>query len=68
MGNSKVVDVMIQDGLWCAFNGYHMGITAKNVAAKYGISREEQDQLTFEPQTKAVQAIKNGAFKQEIPE
>jgi acetyl-CoA C-acetyltransferase len=66
MGNSKVVDVMIQDGLWCAFNDYHMGITAENVAAKYNVTREDQDQLAFESQDKAVKAIKFGAFKDEI--
>ncbi len=66
MGDSKLVDVMIRDGLWCAFNDYHMGITAENVAALHGISREEQDQLAFESQTKAVKAIESGAFKEEI--
>jgi acetyl-CoA C-acetyltransferase len=66
MGHSKVVDVMIQDGLWCAFNDYHMGITAENVAAKYGITREEQDNLAFESQEKALKAIASGAFKKEI--
>ena len=66
MGNSKIIDVMIQDGLWCAFNDYHMGITAENVAAKYNVTREEQDQLAFESQTKAVKAIDTGAFKAEI--
>ena len=66
MGNGKLVDVMIQDGLWCAFNDYHMGITAENVAAQYDISREEQDQLAYESQEKAAKAIKDGAFKKEI--
>ena len=66
MGNAKVVDVMIQDGLWCAFNDYHMGITAENVAAKFNVTREEQDQLAFESQSKAVKAIDAGYFKQEI--
>jgi len=66
MGHDKVVDVMIQDGLWCAFNDYHMGITAENVAEKYGITREMQDQLAFESQDKAVKAIQSGAFKKEI--
>ncbi|NMC31110.1 MAG: acetyl-CoA C-acetyltransferase [Veillonellaceae bacterium] len=66
MGNAKVVDVMIQDGLWCAFNDYHMGITAENVATKYGITREAQDQLAYESQVKAVAAIDNGSFKKEI--
>jgi acetyl-CoA C-acetyltransferase len=66
MGHSKVVDTMIQDGLWCAFNDYHMGITAENVAQTYNITREEQDQLAAESQQKAIQAIADGAFKEEI--
>ncbi|MBP2665169.1 MAG: thlA 2 [Firmicutes bacterium] len=66
MGNTKLVDAMIQDGLWCAFNDYHMGITAENVAEKFGITREAQDQLAFESQTKAVKAIDDGSFKKEI--
>ena len=66
MGNSKLVDVMIQDGLWCAFNDYHMGVTAENVAAKYGITREQQDQLAAESQEKAIKAIDTGTFAQEI--
>lgn len=66
MGNGKLVDSMIQDGLWCAFNDYHMGITAENVASQYGISREDQDQLAFESQEKAIKAIQSGAFKKEI--
>jgi acetyl-CoA C-acetyltransferase len=57
---------MIRDGLWCAFNDYHMGTTAENVAAKFGITREEQDQLAFESQDKALKAIKDGAFVKEI--
>ncbi|MBU2699966.1 acetyl-CoA C-acetyltransferase [Sporomusaceae bacterium BoRhaA] len=66
MGDGKITDVMINDGLWDAFNDYHMGITAENVAEKYGISRKEQDQAAYESQTKAVTAIKSGAFKNEI--
>lgn len=66
MGNAKLTDVMIHDGLWCAFNDYHMGITAENVAAKFNISREEQDQLAFESQSKAIKAIEAGSFKEEI--
>ena len=66
MGNSKVIDGMIQDGLWCAFNDYHMGITAENVAEKYGITRDQQDQLAAESQAKAIKAIDSGAFKAEI--
>jgi acetyl-CoA C-acetyltransferase len=66
MGNAKVTDVMIQDGLWCAFNDYHMGITAENVAAKFGITRQDQDQLAVESQAKATKAIADGLFKDEI--
>lgn len=66
MGHSEVKDVMIQDGLWCAFNDYHMGITAENVAAKFEITREAQDQLAFSSQQKAVKAIESGAFTKEI--
>ena len=66
MGHGKIVDSMIQDGLWCAFNDYHMGITAENIVAEYGITREEQDQLSAESQEKALKAIASGAFKQEI--
>lgn len=66
MGHGKLIDSMIQDGLWCAFNDYHMGITAENVAAEHGITREEQDQLAYESQEKAVKAIQSGAFKKEI--
>lgn len=66
MGHSQVVDTMIKDGLWCAFNDYHMGITAENVAAKYDISRAEQDQLAYESQSKAAAAIERGEFNAEI--
>jgi len=66
MGDAKLVDLMILDGLWDAFNGYHMGNTAENVSAKFGISREEQDQFALASQQKAEAAIKNGSFKDEI--
>lgn len=66
MGDAKITDSMIKDGLWCAFNDYHMGITAENVAEKFGITREMQDQLAFESQQKALKAIGSGAFKKEI--
>lgn len=66
MGDSKLKDIMIQDGLWCAFNDYHMGITAENVAEKYGITRQQQDEVAVASQTKAVAAIESGAFKAEI--
>lgn len=66
MGEGKLVDSMIKDGLWCAFNDIHMGITAENVAEKYGISKEEQDELAVQSQQKAGKAIESGAFKDEI--
>jgi len=66
MGDSKVVDTMIKDGLSDAFNEYHMGITAESVAEEYGISREEQDALALESQKRAVAAIESGRFKEEI--
>lgn len=66
MGNGKLIDVMIQDGLWCAFNNYHMGITAENVAAQFGITREQQDEAAAQSQAKAIAAIDSGAFKKEI--
>ncbi|GGI15162.1 acetyl-CoA C-acetyltransferase [Gottfriedia solisilvae] len=66
MGHQKVVDSMISDGLWCAFNDYHMGITAENLANQYEISREAQDQFAIHSQQKAEQAIKNGNFVEEI--
>ncbi len=66
MGNNTVVDSMIIDGLWDSFNDYHMGITAENVADKFGISREEQDQFAAESQLRAENAIKAGKFKNEI--
>ncbi|KQL53630.1 acetyl-CoA acetyltransferase [Heyndrickxia shackletonii] len=66
MGDQKLVDSMIQDGLWCAFNDYHMGITAENLCDRYEISREEQDQFSAESQSKAVKAIEEGKFKDEI--
>lgn len=66
MGHAKVTDTMINDGLWCAFNDYHMGITAENVAAQFDISREDQDRLAHESQSKAAKAIAQGLFKDEI--
>lgn len=66
MGNSTVTDVMIKDGLWDAFNDYHMGITAENVAEEFGITREMQDQLAVNSQNKAIKAIESGAFAKEI--
>lgn len=66
MGDQKLVDSMIHDGLWCAFNDYHMGITAENLCDKYSISREEQDTFAALSQQKAVAAIEAGKFKDEI--
>ena len=66
MGDGKFVDSMIHDGLMDIFNKYHMGITAENVAEKFGITREAQDQLAFESQDKAQKAIESGRFKDEI--
>lgn len=66
MGDQKLVDSMIVDGLWCAFNDYHMGITAENLCDKYEITRKEQDEFSAWSQQKAVQAIEAGKFKDEI--
>lgn len=66
MGDQKLVDSMIQDGLWCAFNDYHMGITAENLCDKYQITRQEQDQFSSDSQAKAVKAIEAGKFQEEI--
>ncbi|GAC1624085.1 MAG: acetyl-CoA C-acetyltransferase [Nevskia sp.] len=66
MGPWSLVDTMIQDGLWDAFNGYHMGQTAENLAANYGITREEQDAFAAQSQNRAEAAIKSGAFASQI--
>ncbi len=66
MGDWILDDTMIKDGLWDAFNYYHMGTTAENVAEKYGITREEQDQFSFESQQKAKAAMESERFKDEI--
>ncbi len=66
MGNVKMVDAMINDALWDAFNDYHMGVTAENIAEKWGITREELDEFALNSQLKAEKAIKNGEFKDEI--
>jgi acetyl-CoA C-acetyltransferase len=66
MNNGTLVDVMIRDGLWDAFNDYHMGITAENVAEKYDISREDQDAFGLRSQELAAKAIQEGRFKDEI--
>jgi len=66
MGDDKIVDIMIKDGLWDAFNQYHMGITAENVAERWKLTREELDKFSLASQTKAEAAIKSGRFKDEI--
>ena len=66
MGDWKMVDSMIVDGLWDVYNQYHMGITAENVAKKYGITREAQDSLALDSQMKASAAQETGRFKDEI--
>jgi acetyl-CoA C-acetyltransferase len=66
MGDAKLVDTMIVDGLWDVYNQYHMGITAENVAKKFGISRQEQDEFALASQNKAEAAQKAGKFKDEI--
>ena len=66
MGHAQVIDSMITDGLWDAFNDYHMGITAENLVDKYGLSREEQDAFSAESQRKALAAIESGRFRDEI--
>jgi acetyl-CoA C-acetyltransferase len=66
MGDGMVIDSMIQDGLQCALNSYHMGVTAENIAEQYGLTREKQDEFAAWSQQKAENAIKEGKFKEEI--
>ncbi len=66
MGNLSLQDSMIIDGLWCAFENVHMGITAENIAEDYNISREEQDAFALQSQDKAIAAIDSGRFREEI--
>src|SRR5262249_36212113 len=66
MGDAQMVDTMIKDGLWDVFNGYHMGNMAENVAQKWQITREQQDQFAAASQQKAEAAQKSGCFKDEI--
>ena len=66
MGSAEMVDSMIRDGLWDAFNQYHMGITAENVAGRYGVSRERQDEFAAESQARAQAALAAGRFAAEI--
>ncbi|WP_411682668.1 acetyl-CoA C-acetyltransferase [Clostridium thailandense] len=66
MGDGKLIDELITDGLWDAFNGYHMGITAENIAEQWNITREMQDEFALSSQLKAEIAIREGRFKEEI--
>jgi acetyl-CoA C-acetyltransferase len=66
MGNGELIDSMVGDGLWDVFNNYHMGMTAENLAAKYGLTREEQDKFAAQSQNKAEKALKENRFADEI--
>ena len=66
LGDTELIDTMIKDGLWDAFHGYHMGITAENVAEKFQVTREEQDKFALKSQEKAIKAQKENKFKNEI--
>jgi acetyl-CoA C-acetyltransferase len=66
LGDTELTDTMIKDGLWDAFHGYHMGITAENVAEKFQVTREEQDKFALKSQEKAIKAQKENKFKNEI--
>ena len=66
LGDAELTDTMIKDGLWDAFNGYHMGVTAENVAEKFQITREEQDKFALISQEKALKAQKQNKFREEI--
>jgi acetyl-CoA C-acetyltransferase len=66
LGNAQIIDSMVHDGLWDVYNNYHMGITGENVAEKYGITREEQDQFALNSHRKASAAIKECRFKSQI--
>jgi len=66
LGNAQIVDSMVHDGLWDIYNDYHMGITGENVAEKYGVTREEQDEFAVNSHRKAVSAIKECRFKSQV--
>jgi acetyl-CoA C-acetyltransferase len=66
LGDAEMIDIMIKDGLWDAFHGYHMGITAENVATKFQVTREDQDKFALKSQEKAIKAQKENKFKEEI--
>lgn len=66
MGNQQLIDVLLHDGLTCAFNHYHMGVTAENIATQYNLTRQEQDEFALLSQDRAQKALEKDAFKQEI--
>ncbi|MEI5907100.1 acetyl-CoA C-acetyltransferase [Bacillus spongiae] len=66
MGDQNIIDSMISDGLWCAFNDYHMGMTAENLCSRFELTRGEQDEFAAKSQEKAVQAMESGKFEAEI--
>lgn len=66
MGDQKIIDTLIQDGLWCAFNDYHMGVTAENLCDQYEISRQEQDEFAARSQARASEAVSANKFAEEI--
>ncbi len=66
LGDAEMIDTMIKDGLWDAFHGYHMGVTAENVAEKFQVTRDEQDKFSLKSQKKALNAQKKNKFKEEI--
>ena len=66
LGDTELIDTMIKDGLWDAFHGYHMGVTAENVAEKFQVTRDEQDKFALKSQEKALKAQKENKFKEEI--
>jgi len=66
LGDAQIIDTMIKDGLWDAFHGYHMGVTAENVAIKFQVTRDQQDKFAFSSQEKALKAQKENKFKNEI--
>jgi len=66
MGDKTMVDTMVHDGLWCAFNDYHMGVTAENIVERYELSRQAQDEFAAESQRRAKEAIEAGKFTEEI--
>ena len=66
MGDAQLIDSMVHDGLWDAFNSIHMGVTAENLADQYNISREEQDEFAAASQQKAERAVADGIFAEEI--